>query len=75
MRAIRWLVVATACALALSGCPCPSFTKGVRAGVDVIGPEYREYVTRDAALDASSKELRLRTLEELIRLIEEAEKK
>ena len=60
--------------LAFSGCANAAFIRGVDAGVSTIGPEYRKYVETDAKLDAESKVLRLRTLDELIKLVGEAKK-
>jgi hypothetical protein len=61
-------------ATVISSCACPSFVKGVNAGLSQIGPEYKAYVQADPNLDEDSKKIRLRTLVELMHLLEEAKK-
>ena len=74
---IASLVLAAACviAAALSGCTVhKSFVVAVDASWSVIGPEYIEYVDADPALDARSREIRIRTATLLTETIEEAKK-
>lgn len=71
------LVLAAAClfAAAMSGCTVQkSFVTAVDASWSVIGPEYIGYVEADTALDARSRDIRIRTATLLTETIEEAKK-
>ena len=69
------LAAFVSCIVTASGCGCnAALVKGVDAGLSAVAPEYRSYVTADPNLDERSKAIRLRTLAELLALIEEAKK-
>ena len=62
--------------LSLSAC-CSvnaAFVKGVDSGTSVILPRYVDYIKNDANLDEDSKKERIRTVDKLRELIEEAKK-
>lgn len=57
-----------------SSCVNATFVKGVDSGVAVIGPEYEAYVRADSTISQKTKDIRLKTLQSLIDLINEAKK-
>lgn len=55
-----------------SCCPQKAYLTAAKANWEVIGPEYRAYVSGDAALTDEVKATRLRTAELFTKLLEEA---
>ncbi len=67
-------IVGIAClAFMLAGCtPNSAFVRAVDNHSSVLIPEYRQYVTSDAELDATSKRIRLESADAFMELIEAA---
>lgn len=66
------VVVLLACVILLSGCINTLLVEAVRSHTNVILPEYKEYVSRDAFLDPETRAIRISSAEALEKLLNEA---
>ena len=73
---MRRIVLLLVLAVALLGCAGPNkvWLAGLKGQVDVIAPEYLQYVTDDPNLSETEKAIRHKSVERLHQLIEEYDK-
>jgi len=73
MRKIALLLVLV---LAVTGCAGPNkvWLAGLKGQIEVITPEYLEYVAADPELSDTEKTIRQRSVERLYQLLEEYDK-
>ena len=71
-----WRAVVLAGLVGLAGCSVnQDFVRGVDGYTRVILPDYKTYVTNDAALTADTKRIRLQAADKLQELVDSAKEK
>jgi len=75
MVILALLVLIVAMTAGCNGTLNEQFVRAVDSNWTLIGKEYRAYVDADESMSPSSKELRIKTIEEFTALVEEAKAK